>query len=73
MHTQVPCIGCYLAQRVHGSKREAKESTENSKAFELDELDQIIASDEPTPPNLHSLDELCGQRIQNRSSDEPTV
>jgi hypothetical protein len=31
-------LGYYLAQRVHGSKREAKESTENSKAFELDEL-----------------------------------
>jgi hypothetical protein len=31
-------LGFYLAQRVHGSKREAKESTENSKAFELDEL-----------------------------------
>jgi hypothetical protein len=32
-------LGCYLAQRVHGSKREAKESMENSKAFELDELE----------------------------------
>jgi hypothetical protein len=31
-------LGCYLAQRVHGSKREAKESRENPKAFELDEL-----------------------------------
>jgi hypothetical protein len=31
-------LGCYQAQRVHGSKVEAKESTENSKAFELDEL-----------------------------------
>jgi hypothetical protein len=29
----------YLAQRVHGSKVEAKESTKNSKAFELDELE----------------------------------
>jgi hypothetical protein len=26
-------LGCYLAQRVHGSKVEAKESTENSKAL----------------------------------------
>jgi hypothetical protein len=32
-------LGCYLAQRGHGSKREAKESSENSKAFELDELE----------------------------------
>jgi hypothetical protein len=31
-------LGCYQAQRVHESKIEAKESTENSKAFELDEL-----------------------------------
>jgi hypothetical protein len=31
-------LGCYLAQRVHGSKREAKELTENSKAFKLYEL-----------------------------------
>jgi hypothetical protein len=31
-------VGCYQARRVHGSKVEAKESTENSKAFELDEL-----------------------------------
>jgi hypothetical protein len=31
-------LGCHLAQRVHGSKVEAKESTENSKALELDEL-----------------------------------
>jgi hypothetical protein len=26
-------LGCYLAQRVHGSKVEAKESMENSKAL----------------------------------------
>jgi hypothetical protein len=26
-------LGCYLAQRVHGSKVEAKESTENSKVL----------------------------------------
>jgi hypothetical protein len=32
-------LGCYQAQTVHGSKVEAKESTENSKAFELDELE----------------------------------
>jgi hypothetical protein len=32
-------LGCYLAQGVHGSKVEAKESMENSKAFELDELE----------------------------------
>jgi hypothetical protein len=31
-------LGCHLAQRVHGSKVEAKESTENLKALELDEL-----------------------------------
>jgi hypothetical protein len=31
-------LGCYLAQRVHESKREAKELTKNSKVFELDEL-----------------------------------
>jgi thiamine biosynthesis lipoprotein ApbE len=31
-------LSCYQAQRVHGSKVEAKELTENSKAFELDEL-----------------------------------
>jgi hypothetical protein len=31
-------FGCYQAQRVHGSKIEAKDSTENSKALELDEL-----------------------------------
>jgi hypothetical protein len=31
-------VGCYQAQRVHGSKVEAKESMENSKVFELDEL-----------------------------------
>jgi hypothetical protein len=31
-------LGCYLAQRVHGSKVEAKKSTKNSKALELDEL-----------------------------------
>jgi hypothetical protein len=31
-------LRCYQAQGVHGSKVEAKESTENSKAFELDEL-----------------------------------
>jgi hypothetical protein len=29
----------YLAQRVHGSKVEAKESKKNSKVFELDELE----------------------------------
>jgi hypothetical protein len=32
-------LGCYQAQRVHGRKVEAKESTENSKAFEFDELE----------------------------------
>jgi hypothetical protein len=32
-------LGCYSAQRVHGSKVEEKQSTENSKAFELDELE----------------------------------
>jgi hypothetical protein len=32
-------LGCYSAQRVHGSKVEVKESMENSKAFELDELE----------------------------------
>jgi hypothetical protein len=31
-------FGCQLAQRVHGSKVEAKESIENSKAHNLDEL-----------------------------------
>jgi hypothetical protein len=31
-------LGCYQAQRVHGSKVEAKESMEKLKAFELDEL-----------------------------------
>jgi hypothetical protein len=32
-------LGCYSAQSVHGSKVEAKESTENSNAFELNELE----------------------------------
>jgi hypothetical protein len=31
-------LDCQLAQRVHGSKVEAKELTENSKGAELDEL-----------------------------------
>jgi hypothetical protein len=31
-------LSCYHAQRVHGSKVEANESMEKSKAYELDEL-----------------------------------
>jgi hypothetical protein len=37
MHTEVPWM--LLTQRDHGSKVEAKDSTENSKAFELDVLE----------------------------------
>jgi hypothetical protein len=62
-------LGCQIAQRVHGSKVEAKESTENSKALKK----KFIASDDLTPYFLDASDELCGHWIQNGPSDEPTV
>jgi hypothetical protein len=66
-------LGCQLAQRVHVSKVEAKESTENSKALIGRVRIKIIASDNSTPSILDASDEFCGQKIQNRPSDEPTV
>jgi hypothetical protein len=66
-------LGCQLAQRVHGSKVEAKESTENSKALNWTSLMKFIASDDLTPCFLDASDELCGQWIQNGPSDEPTI
>jgi hypothetical protein len=33
----------------------------------------FIASDDPSPCFLDASDKLCGQSIQNRPSDEPTV
>jgi hypothetical protein len=36
-------LGCYLAQRVHGSKVEAKESTENSKVLDWMSWNQVYS------------------------------
>jgi hypothetical protein len=66
-------LGCQLAQRVHGSKVEAKESTENSEALNWRVKIKFIASDDPTSSFLDASDEFCGQGIQNGQSDEPTV
>jgi hypothetical protein len=41
---------------------------ENSKTFELDELEfKLLASDEPTPPFLHSSNEFSGQSFQKET------
>jgi hypothetical protein len=45
-------LGCYLAQRVHGSKVEAKESTENSKALNWMSWNQVYSVEWSDAPFL---------------------